>query len=278
MRKPWTDFAYGKTEHDGTFDKWVRSCKSFDMINGTPSTLPSSDLSIKTKKSLQSMRSIINLSQKLSVRSLRHRPSEDASNCPWQLSSQLAFPITTPLRRNQSVSDTSTVDSGYFDSCGIPRRVSTFSSVSEKDDTLCQFIISSNNQCRPAMDQEDEPPTPYPTGVLSSCTDSLIDLEGSGTLSSAIDRSKLPRLFDPQPSVEDILLTMPFVQKYKATYLTRQPIQIEQCINVQLKGDLAKQVRQILGSAVSEADEDWETEAQNHEQDYQHILIPSITL
>ncbi|KAI8582077.1 hypothetical protein K450DRAFT_228893 [Umbelopsis ramanniana AG] len=251
MKKPWMDFRHNSS----------RLSLHSDYIAG--SLLETQrDFSIKPKLSLQSMKSIFQLPRKLSVRSLRSESSKDVivSNSPVN---------ATSLRRHASLSDTATFDSGYFES-SMARTTSIYDS--EKT------VVYRNTMS---------------AGVDASLMTSLNRIENDMAtvpLSTTIDLSPYritPRTsrvrnnlstvewgLDPLPSVDNILQTMPYVQRYKQKWPRPSPANHEPLSAplIHKPIDLAAQVRAALGSAVSEADIEWE-EAQ--EKNYNSMSASS---
>jgi hypothetical protein len=271
MKKPWMDFRHA-TKSELETDIRLRSTKSFDTMN-----IPNSDLAIKTKTSLQSMKNIINFSRKLSVQSLRQGPSEDSSS-----PSLFAFPIVRPLHRNPS--GTSTVDSGYFDSCSydVTRPTSFYDSVPNEDvDTIpcnkpsaildASYLADLNEHTLEVeSDVQNMIMTSQPA-KRDSYESKRARQELKGIASSK--SKQLLRLLDPPPSVDHILLTMPYVQRYKAVHSSCRRYD-EHSTNSPSDMDLAAQVQIALGSAVCEADEEWDADRYGSE----YHIIPIVAV
>lgn len=244
-----------------------------DLIGGSLSETQS-NFSVKPKLSLQSMKSIFQLPRRLSVRSLRSEASKDVSRSNSLIN-------TKPVRRYPSLSDTATFDSGYFES-SIARSTSIYDKGNEKEVVVYRSTIPAVADAslmtsldmvnvdkiaptlRPAITTIDL--SPYRMAI----TPDAWEERRVGNNLTMVERG-----LDPLPSVDNILQAMPYVQRYKqkrsrpspanhgplSAPLTHKPI------------DLAAQVRAALGSAVREADIEWE-EAQ--ETDYNSYLTSSM--
>jgi hypothetical protein len=223
------------------------------------------------------MKNIINFSRKLSVQSLRQGPSEDSSS-----PSLFAFPIVRPLHRNPS--GASTVDSGYFDSCSydVTRPTSFYDSVPNEDvDTIpcnkpsaildASYLADLNEHTLEVeSDVQNMIMTSQPA-KRDSYESKRARQELKGIASSK--SKQLLRLLDPPPSVDHILLTMPYFQRYKAVHSSCRQYDVHST-NSPPDMDLAAQVQIALGSAVCEADEQWDED--RYESEYHIIPIVAV--
>ncbi|KAG2180385.1 hypothetical protein INT44_003387 [Umbelopsis vinacea] len=218
-----------------------------DFLAGSHSET-SRDFSVKPKLSLQAMKSIFQLPRKLSVRSLR---SEASSKGVSRSNS-----LVTPLRRQTSLSDTATFDSGYFES-SIGRSTSIYDKGSAAvvyRNTMSAVVDAS---LMTALDSIDNDPLRRTTTIDLSPYRMPI---APKTTAVQHNLSTVERGLDPLPSVDNILQTMPFVQRYKQNRSRPSPANHESISAplIHKPIDLAAQVRAALGSAVSEADVEWE--------------------
>lgn len=231
-----------------------------DLIGGSLSETQS-NFSVKPKLSLQSMKSIFQLPRKLSVRSLRSESSKDVSR-----SNSLGN--AKPVRRYPSLSDTATFDSGYFES-SIARSTSIYDKGSEKEVVVYRSTMSAvvDASLMTSLDMVNADKTAAAT--LPPPTTTTIDLSpyrmavAPDTLeenSVGNNLTMVERGLDPLPSVDNILQTMPYVQRYKQKRSRPSPAN-HGPLSAPLTHkyiDLAAQVRAALGSAVKEADIEWE--------------------
>ncbi|KAH8553862.1 hypothetical protein BGW37DRAFT_464835 [Umbelopsis sp. PMI_123] len=248
MKKPWMDFR-----HDNT----SKMSLDADLI-GSFHMMTKNELAIKTKKSLQSMKSILQLHRKLSVRSLRSESLQDTS---W-LS---PLPNAKHIRKHPSLTDTSTVDSGYFEG-DLSRTTSIYDKGNEKEmvrrnetsavlngshmTSMDGYMLYTEYAASPSNTAMN----PNSCGVLVAQTGSDEDVSVNKCLST------IQHSLDPPPSADDILLTMPHLQRYKSKWSCQSPAD-HRPYSPPIPHppiDLAAQVRAALGSAISEADLEWE--------------------
>jgi hypothetical protein len=207
------------------------------------------------------MKSIFQLPRKLSVRSLRSDSSKDVSR-----SNSLVN--TKPVRRYPSLSDTATFDSGYFES-SIARSTSIYDKGSEKEVVVVyrstmSAVVDASLMTSLGMVNADKTaatlPPPTTTTIdlspyrMAKAPDTLEE-NGVGNNLTTVERG-----LDPLPSVDNILQTMPYVQRYKQKRSRLSPANHGPLSAplIHKPIDLAAQVRAALGSAVKEADIEWE--------------------
>ena len=243
-----------------------------DLIGGSLSETQR-NFSVKPKLSLQSMKSIFHLPRKLSVRSLRSESSKDVSRSNSLVNAK-------PVRRYPSLSDTATFDSGYFES-SIARSTSIYDKGSEKEvvvyrSTMSAVVDASLMTSLDMVNADTKVATlPPPTTTIDlspyrmAIAPDTLEENSVGNNLTMVERG-----LDPLPSVDNILQTMPYVQRYKQKRSRPSPANHGplSAALIHKPLDLAAQVRAALGSAVKEADIEWE-EAQ--ETNYHSRLTSS---